>query len=99
MTTIERNGNNFVVPAELLADAFGLSEATVQQGMRENRITSQSETGVEEDEGRWRLTFFFQDRACRFIVDMHGQVLKRTSFPVRRRPAHEMRRVPASERE
>lgn len=85
--TIERNGDKFIVPVELLSDVFGLSEAAVRQGMRANTITSVSETGVGEDEGRWRLTFFFQDRACRFIVDQHGQVLKRTSFPIGGRTA------------
>ena len=81
--TIERNGSDFVVPADLLADAFGLSETDIREGMRAKRITSQSETGVGEDEGRWRLTFFHQDRAVRFIVDEHGEVLKRVGFPVR----------------
>lgn len=85
MTTIERNGSNFFVPVDLLASAFGLSDAAVRQGMRTKRITSQSETGVGEDNGRWRLTFFYQDRAVRFVVDGHGEVLKRAGFPVRRR--------------
>ena len=81
--TIERNGDDFVVHADLLADAFGLSETDIREGMRAKRITSQSETGVGDDEGRWRLTFFYQDRAVRFIVDEHGEVLKRAGFPVR----------------
>jgi hypothetical protein len=82
---IERSGTEFVVPAELLANALGLSEADIRQGMRANRITSQSETGVGDDEGRWRLTFFYHDRAVRFIVDEHGEVLKRAGFPIRQR--------------
>lgn len=81
--TLERNGSDFVVPADLLADAFGLSETDVREGMRAKRITSRSETGVGEDEGRWRLTFFYQDWAVRFIVDERGEVLKRVGFPVR----------------
>jgi hypothetical protein len=83
--TIERNGTDFVVPADLLANAFGLSEADIREGMRANRITSQSETGVGDDEGRWRLTFFYEDRVIRFIVDEHGEVLKRAGFPIRQR--------------
>ena len=85
MVTIERNGSVFVVPADLLASAFGLSEESIQHGMQTNRITSQSEAGVGEDEGRCRLTFCHQGRAIRFIVDAHGQVLKRAGFPIRRR--------------
>jgi len=89
--TIERSGDEFVIPAELLADAFRMSEPDIREGMRANRITSLSETGVGEDEGRWRLTFFFEDRAVRFIVDEHGKVLKRAAFPIRRRTAPVMR--------
>ena len=85
--TIERNGSDFVVPADLLANALGLSETDVKEGMRTKMITSQSETGLGDDEGRWRLTFFYQDRAVRFIVDEHGEVLKRVGFPIRRRMA------------
>ena len=85
--TIERNGSDFVVPADVQSNAFGLSETDVREGRRTKRITLQSETGVGEHEGRWRLTFFCQDRAVRFIVDEHGEVLKRVGFPIRRRMA------------
>ncbi|WP_112322832.1 DUF6522 family protein [Oceanibium sediminis] len=83
MTTIERDGEDFVVPATILAEAFGLSEVEVRKNMRAENITSRSEKGVGEDDGRWRLTFHFRDRACRFIVDESGTILKRTSFPIR----------------
>ncbi|HMM09509.1 MAG TPA: DUF6522 family protein [Paracoccus solventivorans] len=83
MTGIERAGPDFSVDAALLAEAFAITQAQVQQEMRAGTITSRCEAGVEEDAGRWRLTFHRGDRAVRFIVDETGQVLTRASFPIR----------------
>ncbi len=80
---IKRAGPDFSVDAALLAEAFGVTQAQVQQEMRAGGITSRCEAGVDEDEGRWRLTFHRGERAVRFIVDDAGQVLTRVSFPVR----------------
>ena len=84
MTSIERDGESFVVPAGLLAEAFGLSEDEVRAQMRAEKITALSEVGVGADEGRWRLSFYFGNRACGLVVDGNGTVLKRIGFPARR---------------
>lgn len=73
---------DFVIEARLLAGAFDLSESDVRTRMREGRITSRCETGVDEDAGRLRLTFYHWDRACRFIVDEAGIVLKKATFQI-----------------
>ena len=44
---------------------------------------SKDQTGVEEDAGRWRLTFFHGGRALRLIVDAEGTILSRATFPAR----------------
>ncbi|WP_226584168.1 DUF6522 family protein [Acuticoccus sediminis] len=80
---IERDDGAFVISAGMLADVFGLSVDEVRTSMREARITSSSEIGVGEDAGRWRLTFHYRDRACRFIVDGDGRVLSRATFSIR----------------
>ncbi|RMH47505.1 MAG: hypothetical protein D6688_03500 [Alphaproteobacteria bacterium] len=90
MTRIERDGDGFVVPAPLLAEAFGLDEAAVKAALRRGAMTSRCETGVDEDAGRWRLTFRFRDRALSLIVDAEGEILGQARFPVtpaRRRSA------------
>lgn len=81
MTSIERDGEGFVVPAGLLAEAFGLSEEEVRAQMHAEKITSLSEVGTGADEGRWRLSFYFGNRACGLVVDGNGTVLKRIGFP------------------
>ncbi|RMH45696.1 MAG: hypothetical protein D6686_16990 [Alphaproteobacteria bacterium] len=83
MTRIARDGAGFVVPAPLLAGAFGLSEAEVRAAMRGGAMTSRCEEGVEEDAGKWRLTFLFRGRAFRLIVAESGEVLQRATFPIR----------------
>ena len=87
MTQVECDGAGFVVPATLLADAFGMTDDQVRQAMRDGRLTSICEAGVGSDAGRWRLTFRHADRACRYTVDATGTILSTSRFPVRTRPS------------
>jgi hypothetical protein len=87
VTGVERSGDGFVVAARVLAEAFGLTEEEVRDKMRAGAIVSRCETGVGEDEGRWRLTFHHDGRALRLVVDDRGMVLKRAAFPIRIRQA------------
>ncbi len=80
MTTVARNGDDFVIDAGLLAEAFGLTPAEVPALMREGRITSRCETGTGADAGFFRLTFWHTGRACRFTVDETGTILKQSRF-------------------
>lgn len=85
MTAVKHKAKDFVVEARLLAEAFNLTEDDIRERMRNGVITSRCETGVDEDTGRWRLTFHLGDSACRFIVDAAGTVLKRSTFPIKMR--------------
>jgi hypothetical protein len=95
MTAVERMAGDFVIDATLLAEAFGLPQDEIKARMRAGTITSRCETGVDSDDGRWRLTFHCGDRACRFIVDEAGNVLTKATF-TRRTKAEER---PAPHRE
>jgi hypothetical protein len=86
MSTVERKAGDFVIDAALLAEAFALSQDEVKAQMRTGTITSRCEAGVDDDAGRWRLTFFRGDRALRLTVDAAGDVLSRATFPVAPRP-------------
>lgn len=88
MSTIERVGENFVVPADLLAKALRLDESEIKRAMRNGRITSRSEAGLHDDAGLWRLTFYYADQACRFVIDDSGTVVRRATFPARTRASH-----------
>ncbi len=81
MTRIERTADGFVVAAEVVAEAFHLPPAEIRERMRDGRITSRCETGVDEDAGRWRLTFYHGDRACRITVDAADTIVGVATFP------------------
>jgi hypothetical protein len=48
--------------------------------MREGKITSLCERGVDEDAGRYRLTFFFEHRRLHLIVDEGGNIIQRSTL-------------------
>lgn len=81
---VQREGDGFVVGAEILAAAFGIPAPEVAAMMRDGRITSRCEAGIGADAGRWRLTFYLAERACRLTVAEDGRILGRASFPVHR---------------
>jgi hypothetical protein len=85
MMQVEIGENGFVVDAEVLAEAFGIAAADVQPRMQSGTITSLCEQGIDEDEGRWRLTFYHEGRALRLTVDAGGRILGRARFDAPRR--------------
>lgn len=87
MTQVEVGENGFVVDAAILAEAFGIMPPEVQPLMQSGTITSLCEKGVNEDEGRWRLTFYFAGRAVRLTVNTKGDILGQSRFDAPRRVA------------
>lgn len=82
------------VDASIIAEGLWLAPALVQPLMRQGRIASRLERGVDDDAGRYRLTFVHGRRQLRLIVDHAGHVVERSATelatPVRR--ARRMRR-------
>lgn len=68
-----------------LAKAFDLDPATVMALMREGDITSRFETGLDEDAGTHRLTFWYGDIRVRYTCDATGTVLKTSRTRAERR--------------
>ena len=79
-TGVSITAEGFVVDAEILGAAFGLAAKTVTERLRTAEITSRCETGVDEDAGSWRLTFYHGGRALRLTVDAKGTILARSTF-------------------
>ena len=79
---VVRTEDGFLVEAAILGAGFGIDAATVPDLMRRRTITSRCETGVGEDDGRHRLTFFLGGRALRLVVGPDGHILKRTTFDI-----------------
>lgn len=82
MSRVERNGDQFIVDAQMIAKAFDLSAEETRIRMQDGQIKSLCEAGEGEDANRWRLTLRHQGRALRVIVDTHGAILSTSTFPV-----------------
>lgn len=84
MTNIELAGDAVNVEAEAIAADLGLSPEGVLDALRDKRLTAVCEQGLEQDAGRWRLTFYHATRRLRLVIDHTGRVLERSA--VRQRP-------------
>lgn len=69
-----------------LARVFNLSPEQVKKLMRAGDITSRFETGVGEDAGTHRLTFWHDQTKVRFTCDAAGNVLKTARINTAKRP-------------
>jgi hypothetical protein len=74
------------VDAEDLGPLLGIAAADVPAKMRAGEITSQSETGVDADAGRIRLTFWHDGQRVRLVCATDGTVLTVSRAPVGRKP-------------
>lgn len=81
MNDVSFVSNGFEVDAGIVGRAFGMTPTSVMSKMRSGEITSRCETGIDADAGRWRMTFYFGGRALRLVVDQHGAILSRATFP------------------
>lgn len=79
MAKIEFEDSAIEVDAAIVAEGLGIEPSLVQEQMREGTITSLCERGIDEDAGRYRLTFFSDRRRLRLLVDHFGNVVQRSS--------------------
>ena len=82
MSGIERDDDGFVFDAAVLASGFRLPVEEIRSLMREGRITSKTEAGEGEDQRRWRITFYHEERAFRVVLNPDNTIRSRGTFPV-----------------
>lgn len=89
VTMVEFEDGAFSVDVSIVAEGLGMAPPLVLEGMREGRITSLCERGIDDDEGRYRLTFFSERRRFRVVVDRLGNVVQHLAidFGDRGRPS------------
>jgi Family of unknown function (DUF6522) len=87
-SAVELSDDAFVVDAALIGELLDLPAEIVPVLMREGKITSACERGVDEHSGEFRLTFFHRDRRARLSTDLAGRILRRSvvDFGERRGP-------------
>ena len=82
MAKIEFEPGAIHVDASLIGEGLAVEVAQVPALMRAGHITSRCEHGLDEDAGRYRLSFFHQRRCLRLVVDSDGKIIQRTTSSV-----------------
>jgi len=80
MSDIQLENGSISVAASLIGKGLGVDASLVQALMRDRKITSICERGVDEDAGTYRLTFFHGNRRLRLIVGEAGNVIRRSTI-------------------
>jgi hypothetical protein len=83
---IEFEHDAIMVEATIVADGLGLAATQVPTLIRSGEITSICERGVEDDERRYRLTFFHAGKRFRLVVDSEGRLIRRSTIDFGDRP-------------
>lgn len=83
---IEISDGTFVVNAARLGELLDIPASRVPILMREQAITSVCELGVDENEGEFRLTFFYRNRRARLSMDPKGRIIRRSTIDFGDRP-------------
>lgn len=78
MSTITLDDGTFDLDAALIAADLGLDCPGVLEAMRLRRLTAMCERGVDEDAGRYRVTFCHGNTRLRLIVDASGRIVQRS---------------------
>ena len=79
MKPVEFENGAVQIDAAIVAEGLGLALPRLQQDMRDGRITSFAERGIDADSGRHRLTFFSEHRRFRVVVDETGAIIQRSA--------------------
>lgn len=75
---VEMNNGEFCIEAGLLGNLFEVEPAAIPVLMRDGVLTGVCERGIGEDDGKYRLSFFYASRRVRLNVDAAGAVLQRS---------------------
>lgn len=78
MAMIEFQEGGIQVDATVVAEGLKIEPTLLLERIRDGKITTLYERGIDEDEGRHRLSFFSENGRFRILVDDDGNVLQRS---------------------
>jgi hypothetical protein len=64
-----------IVDVEFVAPDLGLTPEEFMEEMEAGRVFQTAEKGIDDDEGRMRLTFRHRAKETRFVIDENGQIV------------------------
>lgn len=79
MTGVVLDGGDVQVDVAIIAAGLRLATAQVRPLMQQGRITSRLERGMDDDAGRYRLTFLHRRRQLQLVIDESGQILEQST--------------------
>ena len=94
MAVVEFEEGTLSIDAAVIGRGLSVAPWLVQARMREGKITALCERGV--DAGRYRLTFFYQHRRFRLVVDEEGNAVQRSTVDFGDRPLPTSMRKPSA---
>ena len=80
MKPLEFEDSGIQVDATIVAAGLGIEPTLLLERLREGKITSLSERGIDVDSGRYRLTFFSENRRFSLTVDESGIIIRRSTI-------------------
>jgi hypothetical protein len=83
---VERADGDFVLEASLIGELFDIQAAEVPALIRAKCITSVCESGMDADDGMFRLNLFYRGRHARLRIDAEGHILQRSVIDFGERP-------------
>jgi hypothetical protein len=84
------------IDAAVIGRGLNVEPSLIPVRMREGRITVLCERGYDEDAGRYRLTFFYENRRFRLVVDEAGNAVQRSTIDFGDRPIPASMRKPSA---
>jgi hypothetical protein len=96
MAVVEIEEGAFSIDAAVIGRVLNVEPSLVQAQMREGKITVLCERGYDEDVGRYRLTFFYENRRFRLVVDETGNAVQRSTVDFGDRPLPASMRKPSA---
>jgi Family of unknown function (DUF6522) len=80
MKSLEFADGAIEIDATVVAKGLGIAPTLLLERLREGKITSRCERGIDVDSGRYRLTFYSVNRRFRLVVDESGAILQRSAI-------------------
>jgi hypothetical protein len=96
MTVVKFEEGMLSIDATVIGRGLNVEPSLVQVRMREGKITVLSERGIDKDAGRYRLTFFYENRRFRLIVDDEGNAVQRSTLDFGDHPLPTSMRKPSA---
>lgn len=80
MESLEFEDGAIQIDATIVAEGLGVPPTLFLERLREGKITSACERGIDADDGRYRLTFFSESRRFRLVVAESGAIIQRSTI-------------------